>query len=161
MISKSPEVLHMPRRFIVEGASLIERDGEYLMVKMNDTWDFPSAVMEEEESRPIECARHEALEETSARVEPEELVGVYITPIESHAYDLLSFVYRCRIASGDPGKRKNAGIEVDWFGPEEVEELQLEASYLVKAIQDYESGNTGPPDLVQGWRRMHETRYGE
>jgi 8-oxo-dGTP pyrophosphatase MutT (NUDIX family) len=151
----------MPRKFIAEGASLVERDGKYLLVSIDGSWDFPSAVMDEEEDRPIDCARHETLEETGARVEPEEIVGVYITPISNRAFDLLSFVYECEIASGDPGTRKGAGIEVDWFTLDEVADLSIEAPYIIKAIQDYERGNTGPPDLVQAWRRMEETQYGE
>ncbi|MFB6191415.1 MAG: NUDIX domain-containing protein [Candidatus Nanohaloarchaea archaeon] len=147
----------MPRRFIVEGASLLERDGEFLLVNRDGLWGFPSAVMEEDEDMPIECARWETMQETSTRVEPEQLVGVYLTPVENRAHDMMSFVYRCSIASGKPGERK--GVETGWFTPDEIKEL--EAPYVVKAVQDTRNGDTGPPDLVQAWRKTEEIRYGE
>ena len=119
------------RPFIGVGAIIVE-DGRVLLVKRGHAplageWSIPGGVLEVGETLREATAR-EVLEETSLRVEPHILLGVYDRILRDtddrtlYHYVLIDFL--CRRLAGEPQAAGDAA-DLRWFRREEISDLQL------------------------------------
>lgn len=137
----------MSEDFVVVAANLIEQDGKFLLVQegkqhVKGQWNLPAGSLELGES-PLEAAKREALEETGLEIEPSGLLRTYIPPEEEDPCNVVNFVFKTEGVSGEPGVREDdTVIDYGWFSPEEVGELDLRASYVLAAIEDYRNGES-------------------
>ena len=113
------------------GAIIIEK-GRVALVRrghppLEGKWSIPGGVLEVGETLRKAVVR-EALEETGLTIEPGELLGVFerVLPDDEgrfqYHYVLIDFL--CRRLSGDL-VAGDAADEVRWFGPAELEKLEL------------------------------------
>ena len=144
----------MAEKFVVVAANLIEKDGKYLLIQegkehVRGEWNLPAGSLEIGET-PVEGARREAKEETGLTVEPESLVKNYIPPESEDPNNIVNFVYHSKIQSEEVSIREeDTVIDYGWFTEEEIEDLNLRASYILAAIQDYKKGDGYPADSVR------------
>lgn len=144
----------MAEKFVVVAANLIEKDGKYLLIQegkehVRGEWNLPAGSLEIGET-PVEGAKREAKEETGLTVEPESLVETYIPPRSEDPNNIVNFVYHSQIQDGEVSIREeDTVIDYGWFTEEEIEDLDLRASYILAAIQDYKQGNNYPVESVR------------
>jgi len=119
------------RPFVGVGAIIVE-DNRVLLVKrahapLAGEWSIPGGVLEVGETLR-EAAVREVLEETSLRVEPTALLGVYDRILRDadqrtlYHYVLIDFL--CHRLSGEAQAAADAA-EVRWFRQEEIPSLEL------------------------------------
>lgn len=139
---------------MVVAANLIEKEDKYLLIQegkehVKGEWNLPAGSLEISET-PVEGAKREAKEETGLTVEPERLVKTYIPPESEDPNNIVNFVYRSKVQSGEVSIREeDTVIDYGWFTEEEIEELDLRASYILAAIEDYKQGSSYPVDSVR------------
>lgn len=122
--------------FSVGAICVIQRDdGAILLVRLSyrARWGFPGGLLKWSE-HPMEAARREALEETGLDIEVIAAPAVVVAP-EPRRVDV---VYRCRVSEGcDPGSVRPESpevVETRWFRPDDLPELQHEASQALMAL---------------------------
>ncbi|MFB6159508.1 MAG: NUDIX hydrolase [Candidatus Nanohalobium sp.] len=144
----------MAQKFVVVAANLIEKDDKYLLIQegkehVKGEWNLPAGSLEIGET-PVEGAKREAKEETGLTVEPESLVKTYIPPESEDPNNIVNFVYHSQIQSGEVSIREeDTVIDYGWFTEQEIEDLDLRASYILAAIQDYKNGENYSKDSVR------------
>jgi ADP-ribose pyrophosphatase YjhB (NUDIX family) len=117
--------------FVGVGAIIIENDRVVLVKRgqppLEGEWSIPGGVLEVGEMLR-EAAVREAWEETSLKVEPGELLGVYDRVLRDDSgrtlyhYVLIDFL--CRPLEGTPEAGGDAA-EARWFSREEIQDLNL------------------------------------
>jgi 8-oxo-dGTP pyrophosphatase MutT (NUDIX family) len=109
-------------------AAIIERDGRFLMVEEHTPEGLrlnqPAGHLDPGETLAQAVAR-EALEETAHRVEPQALVGVYMSRYQNarDAVDVtyLRFAFACRALQEEAGRALDAGIvRAVWMHADEI-----------------------------------------
>jgi 8-oxo-dGTP pyrophosphatase MutT (NUDIX family) len=139
-------------------AAVIEREGRFLLVEENTVdglrLNQPAGHLDPGESLVCAAAR-EVLEETACRVEPESLVGIYMTRFArpDHGIDVvyLRFTFVCRWLGQEPARTLDAGIErVVWMSADELRAAgQRHRSPLVmRSVDDYLAGQRYPLGLI-------------
>lgn len=135
----------MTDKFVVVAANLIVRDGKFLLVQegkehVKGQWNLPAGTLEIGE-KPIEGAKREAKEETSLDIEPSGLLRTYIAPEDEEPNNVVNFVFKTEEVEGEVSVRdEDTVMDYGWFTAEEVRDLNLRASYVLAAIEDYKSG---------------------
>lgn len=135
----------MPDKFVVVAANLIVRDGKFLLVQegkkhVKGQWNLPAGTLEIGE-KPVEGAKREAREETGLDIEPSGLLRTYIAPEEENPNNVVNFLFKTEEAEGEVSIREEDTVmDYGWFTAEEVRDLNLRASYVLAAIEDYKSG---------------------
>lgn len=110
-------------------------DGSILLVRLlyRARWGFPGGLLKRSE-HPAEAARREALEETGLDIQVAAAPAVVVAP-EPRRVDV---VYRCRLSEGcDPDSARPESpevVETRWFRPDDLPELQHEASQALMAL---------------------------
>jgi len=136
---------HLPRRvrrfvvhrlapsYTVGSMCVVERDdGALLLVRHSyrRKWGFPGGLLQRREEATT-AAHREAMEEVGLRI---QLDGEPAVVVDSRARRV-DVVYQCRPAPGEPvdGLRPRSPeiVEVRWFDPQALPELQLEAAAAV------------------------------
>jgi 8-oxo-dGTP diphosphatase len=117
--------------FVGVGAIIIENDRVVLVKRgqppLEGEWSIPGGVLEVGEMLR-EAAVREAWEETSLKVEPSDLLGVYDRVLRDdngrtlYHYVLIDFL--CRPVGGTPEAGGDAA-EARWFTREEIQDLKL------------------------------------
>jgi len=115
------------------GAIIIEGERIVLVKRGNPplagAWSIPGGVLEIGETLRMAAAR-EAFEETSLRVEPAELLGVYDRLQHDHdgrtLYHYVLIDFLCKRLEGTPHAAGDA-IEARWFSRAELNQLKLAA----------------------------------
>jgi 8-oxo-dGTP pyrophosphatase MutT (NUDIX family) len=121
--------------YTVGAMCFIERDdGALLLVRHSyrQRWGVPGGLLERGEL-PGDAAVREVLEETGARIELLGEPAVVVAP-DPQRVDL---VYRARLADDDPGRAAPSSPEIvatQWFGPDELPELQYETAQAMVAL---------------------------
>ncbi len=122
--------------FSVGSICVIQReDDSILLLRLlyRARWGFPGGLLKRGE-HPVEAARREALEETGLDIQVVAAPAVVVAP-EPRRVDV---VYRCRLTEGsDPDSlRLNSAevVEARWFHPDDLPELQHEASQALMAL---------------------------
>ena len=134
-------------------ATIIERDGQFLMVKElrngRTVFNQPAGHIENGESI-IEAAIRETLEETRWKVKPTFLSGVSVY----HAPNGISYIRTTLVAeavSEDIYANLDTGIlEALWMDYEEIlaHKTHLRSPIVLKVIEDYRQGKLFPLDLI-------------
>jgi 8-oxo-dGTP diphosphatase len=124
-----------PRHSVSVAAAITNQAGQLLAVRRRDNghWEPPGGILELDETIQAGLVR-EVSEETSLRVEPEALTGVY----KNMRRGIIALVFRCRIIDGEPGATSEAD-EVTWLTPDQVRELMDEA-YATRLLDALEPG---------------------
>lgn len=122
--------------FSVGSICVIQReDDSILLLRLlyRARWGFPGGLLKRGE-HPVDAARREALEETGLDIEVAAAPAVVVAP-EPRRVDV---IYRCRLTEGsDPDSLRLESAEVveaRWFRPDELPELQHEASQALMAL---------------------------
>lgn len=135
-------------------ATVVERDGQFLMVKEQSdgliVYNQPAGHLEENETL-IAAAQRETLEETAWRVEIKYLLGVYqyTSPINGICY-----VRHCFIADAiqqmQDRKLDADIIEASWLSLDELEahKAEMRSPLVLKVIEDYMRGQRFPLTLL-------------
>ena len=142
---------HLPH---ITVASVIERDGQYLMVKEKSdgliVYNQPAGHLEANETL-IEAAQRETLEETGWRVEIKYLLGIYqyTSPVNG-----IYYVRHCFIAEPVqqiPDYQLDIDIiEAQWLSQRELQANtgQMRSPLVLKVIADYVSGQRFPLNIL-------------
>jgi len=135
-------------------ATIVEREGKFLMVKENSegrlVYNQPAGHVELNESL-LEAAIRETLEETAWHVNLEELLGIYqyASPING-----ITYIRHCFIAKAiEPRTERDLdeGIfEAVWASLEELEqrEHQMRSPLVLEVIRDYLRGVRHPLSVI-------------
>ncbi len=135
-------------------ASVIERDGKFLMVEELDggrrVFNQPAGHLEPGESL-IQAVVRETLEETGRKFEPEALVGVYRW---RHPDRELTFL-RVTFCGAAPQCEADRALDEDilaahWFSREALarQSPQLRSPLVLRCIDDYLAGKRYPLELL-------------
>ncbi len=106
--------------------NLIMEDGRLLLLHREDKdyWELPGGKVEEGEM-PREAAAREAGEEIGCRVEVRAPVGRLDLDFEHEGKKYSFRGFTSEIVDGDPSLGEDRFDAKDWFGPEELLELEL------------------------------------
>lgn len=137
----------------VVGANVIERDGRILLVRegkpdVAGQWNLPAGRLEPGET-PIETARREASEEVGLAVTPTRLLGVYRDESPAVDGDILVFAFRSRAPAGPAAVPPDDSVrDLDWVAPDALEDRELRAAYVSRAVADDRADRGCDVDLV-------------
>ena len=143
-------------------AAIIARDGRYLLIEEHTPEGLrlnnPAGHLDPGEAPEAGCAR-EALEETTHRFTPTDLVGIYRSrfqrparaehPAEDITY--LRFAYCGLLGEVVPGAKLDTGIERTlWMTLDEVRanSHRLRSPLVLRCIEDHAQGQRFPMNLV-------------
>jgi len=135
-------------------ASVVERDGRYLLVeeqtraglKLNQ----PAGHLESGESLPAAAAR-ETLEETAWRVAPTALVGIYRWQASDNGATFVRFSFAADALEHDAARKLDVGIvRALWLTYEEIAARRNDhrSPLVMRCIDDYRRGQRWPLHLV-------------
>jgi len=135
-------------------ATIIEREGKFLMVKENYAgrlvYNQPAGHVELNESL-LDAAIRETLEETAWQVNLEQLLGIYQYTSPDNG---VTYIRHCFIAKAiEPRTERDLdeGIfEAVWVSLEELEqrESQMRSPLVLEVIRDYLKGVSHPLSLI-------------
>ena len=143
-------------------AAIIARDGRYLLIEEHTPEGLrlnnPAGHLDPGEAPEAGCAR-EALEETTHRFTPTDLVGIYMSRFQrparaDHAAEditYLRFAYCGDLGDAVPGATLDTGIERTlWMTPDEVRanSHRLRSPLVLRCIEDHARGQRFPMHLV-------------
>jgi 8-oxo-dGTP pyrophosphatase MutT (NUDIX family) len=139
-------------------AAVVEREGRFLVVEENTVdglrLNQPAGHLDPGESLLTAVAR-EALEETACRVEPEALIGIYMTRFlrPDHGIDVvyLRFAFACRWLGDEPWRALDAGIErAVWMSADELRAAgdRHRSPLVMRSVDDYLAGRRYPLALI-------------
>jgi ADP-ribose pyrophosphatase YjhB (NUDIX family) len=139
-------------------AAIIERDGKFMLVEEETSEGLklnnPAGHLDPGESLADACAR-EALEETTHRFTPKELVGVYMSRMvrattgEDITY--LRFAFCGELGGVQPGAQLDTGIvRTLWMTPDEIRASasRHRSPLLLRCMDDYLAGQRLPLPLL-------------
>jgi 8-oxo-dGTP diphosphatase len=110
-------------------AIVINEAGQILLHRRSDNgrWWLPGGAIDPGEE-PAEAVVREVWEETGVRVIPERVSGVYSGPVAYYpngdAISVVSIAFVCRPVGGQPGVNDGESLEVRYFAPGELPELE-------------------------------------
>ncbi len=128
-------------------ASVIERDGKYLMVREIanglEVYNQPAGHWEVDETLEAAAVR-ETLEETAWKFIPEAFVGIYRWKHPEKNEVFLRITFSGRVTTHYPDQDLDDGIlEAVWMTREEIAalpEIKRRSAMVLKSIDDYENG---------------------
>jgi ADP-ribose pyrophosphatase YjhB (NUDIX family) len=139
-------------------AAIIERDGKFMLVEEETSEGLklnnPAGHLDPGESLADACAR-EALEETTHRFTPKDLVGVYMSRMvrattgEDITY--LRFAFCGELGAVQPGASLDTGIvRTLWMTPDEIRASasRHRSPLLLRCMDDYLAGQRLPLPLL-------------
>ncbi|MFJ1757948.1 NUDIX hydrolase [Kitasatospora sp. NPDC088134] len=109
-------------------AVVLDDDGRVLLGRRADDgrWAVIGGILDPGE-QPADAVVRECLEETGVTVRPEALVSVGVTPMIEYPNgdrsQYLDLVFRCRLVSGEARVNDDESLEVGWFAPDALPEL--------------------------------------
>lgn len=144
----------MPQLPHITVATVVEREGRFLMVQENSggrlVYNQPAGHVETGESL-LEAARRETLEETGWQVELQKFLGIYQY---TSAENGITYIRHCFIARAiEP--RTELPLDADiaqalWLTAQELEQLEAEmrSPLVLEAVRDYLGGVAYPLELI-------------
>jgi len=135
-------------------ATIVERDGRYLMVYENaegrQVYNQPAGHLEQNETL-IEAAIRETLEETRWEVKPVAVVSVrlYEAPANGVTYLRVTFAAEA-IQHHSDHELDNGIIDAVWLSEAELQEKfeQLRSPMTLDVIREYQSGKRFPLNIL-------------
>ncbi len=135
-------------------ATIIERDGQFLMVhehsKGQPVINQPAGHVENNET-VMQAAIRETEEETGWQVELTDLLGIY-------HYHAANDRHYCRIAFiGQAVEQRYEGptdksiIGAQWLSIDEIQQLSHRGDLVQRCLDDYLKGRRYPLDICQGY----------
>ncbi|GAA2826300.1 NUDIX domain-containing protein [Kitasatospora paracochleata] len=118
-------------------AVVLDEQGRVLLGRRTDTgrWSVISGIIDPGE-QPADAAVRECLEETGVVVEPELLTSVTVSPMLDYPNgdraQYLELTFRCRRVSGEARVNDDESLEVGWFAPGALPELDDSARTRVE-----------------------------
>lgn len=135
-------------------ASIINKDGKYLMVRENGgsgaVINQPAGHVEQGESL-VEAVIRETREETGWQVEPEYICGIYQF-VAGNGETYVRFTFSCKLVAQHQNLALDPAIEeVLWLDRAALESNRenLRSQVVLKCITDFEMGNQLPLDCIQ------------
>ncbi len=135
-------------------ASVVERDGRFLMVEEyaggTRVFNQPAGHLEDNESL-LHAAVRETLEETAWRISLEHVLGIYLwqSPTDQRTFLRVAFAGRCR---GHEGWRSlDEGIvRALWLDHDEIRGLggKLRSPLVLRCLDDYLAGVRYPLSML-------------
>ncbi|KQV15652.1 MULTISPECIES: NUDIX domain-containing protein [unclassified Kitasatospora] len=119
------------------GAVVRDEQGRVLLNRRSDSgrWSIVGGILDPGE-QPADGLVREVFEETGLVVEPEALASVTVSPLLSYPNgdqaQYLDLTFRCRQVSGDARVNDDESLEVAWFAPTELPELDDYARYRLE-----------------------------
>ncbi|MEV0155779.1 NUDIX domain-containing protein [Micromonospora sp. NPDC050686] len=114
---------------LLPGVSGVVRDaaGRVLLVRRGDNgrWSVPAGTIDPGE-QPADALLREVFEETGVRVEIERVGGVATHPVVYPNGDVCEYLnvwFRCRPVGGSPTADGDESLEVGWFAPDALPDL--------------------------------------
>lgn len=127
---------------LLPGVSAVVRndDGQILLARRSDTgrWSLPAGVIDPGE-QPADAIVREVLEETGVHVEIERVGGVGTHPVvypNGDRCEYLNVWFRCRAVGGSPEGYDDESLEVGWFHPDDLPELDGWATLRIETTVD-------------------------
>ena len=146
------ELLHRPA---VTVASIVERDGRFLMVEEETRTGMrlnqPAGHLEPGESLPAGAAR-ETLEESGWHVEPVALIGIYRWEAADTGATFVRFSFAAAPRVHDVARPLDAGIHrALWLTYDEIVARRAEhrSPLVLRCLDDYRAGQRLPADFVR------------
>jgi len=142
-------------------AAIIERDGRFLLVeeetpeglKLNN----PAGHLDPGES-PLEGCMREALEETTHRFTPTQLLGIYLSRLrrqrpgeDEEDITYLRFAFAGTLGEPVPGRQLDTGIvRTVWMTPDEIRAsaARHRSPLVLRCMEDHLRGQRFPLELV-------------
>jgi len=136
-------------------ASVIEEDKKYLLVEEYVqelvVLNQPAGHLEENETIIEACAR-EVLEETAYKVKVDYLIGIY-QERERNSPDMwLRFCFKCTVENEIIDRKLDKNIiRKVWLNKDDIvsPRYNLRSNMVLKCINDYESGQRYPNEVIQ------------
>ncbi|MER7334260.1 MULTISPECIES: NUDIX domain-containing protein [unclassified Micromonospora] len=114
---------------LLPGVSAVVRDdaGRVLLARRADNgrWSLPAGLIDPGE-QPADALLREVYEETGVHVRIERVGGVATHPVvypNGDACEYLNVWFRCRAVGGEPRVNDDESLEVAWFDPADLPEL--------------------------------------
>jgi 8-oxo-dGTP diphosphatase len=114
---------------LLPGVSAVVTDdeGRVLLARRSDNgrWSVPAGMIDPGE-QPADTALREVLEETGVHAEIVRLAGAATHPVVYPNGDTCEFLnvwFRCRAVGGEAGVTDDESLEVGWFAPDDLPEL--------------------------------------
>jgi len=144
-----------PARPAVTVATVVERDGRFLLVQEHTRAGLrlnqPAGHLESGETLAAAAAR-ETLEETGWHVEPTALVGVYRWTARESGATFVRFSFAAVARSHDPERPLDTGIvRAVWMSYDEIVAARAEhrSPLVLRCVDDYRTGHRLPLGVVQ------------
>lgn len=127
-------------------ASVVERDGRFLMVEEvasgSRVFNQPAGHLENNESL-LQAALRETLEETAWRISLDHLIGVYLwqSPVDHRTFLRVAFAGRCH--THESWRNLDDGIvRALWLSHDEIRSLggRLRSPLVLRCLDDYLAG---------------------
>jgi len=135
-------------------ATIVERDGRYLMVYEEadgrQVYNQPAGHLDPNESL-TQAALRETLEETGWEVKLTSLVGINLYEAPSNGVTYLRTTFAAEPVSHDPERPLDTGIlAAVWLTYEELLDRrdQLRSPMTLQGIEDYRAGKRYPLELL-------------
>lgn len=102
---------------------LILKDSKVLLVRravepFKGYWDIPGGFLEQGED-PVDGAAREVQEETGLKIEPDEILGIYMDKYGPDGESTLNICYTAKVIGGEP-KAGSDATEMEWFDLESL-----------------------------------------
>ncbi|MEU4381815.1 NUDIX hydrolase [Micromonospora echinofusca] len=114
---------------LLPGVSAVVRDdaGRVLLARRADNglWSVPAGLIDPGE-QPADAVVREVYEETGVRVRIERLAGLATHPVVYPNGDVCEYLnvwFRCRAVGGEPRVNDDESIDVAWFDPTDLPEV--------------------------------------
>jgi 8-oxo-dGTP diphosphatase len=132
---------------LLPGVSAVVRNdaGRILLARRSDNgrWSLPAGCIDPGE-QPADAALREVFEETGVRAEIERVGGVATHPVVYPNGDTCEYLhvwFRCRAVGGEPRADGDESLEVAWFAPGALPDLDDWARLRI----DTTTGDGGDP----------------
>jgi len=123
---------------LLPGVSAVVRDeaGRVLLARRADNrrWSVPAGMVEPGE-QPADAVLRELFEETGVRARIEGVGGVATHPVvypNGDRCEYLNVWFRCRAVGGAAGPVDDESLEVAWFAPQALPELDAWSSLRIE-----------------------------
>ncbi|MFD8597285.1 NUDIX domain-containing protein [Kitasatospora sp. NPDC059646] len=116
---------------------VVDEDGRVLLGRRADNgrWALIGGIIDPGE-QPADAAVRECLEETGVTVRPEALASVTVSPVIDHPNgdraQYLELTFRCRPLAGEARVNDDESLEVGWFHPDALPEVDASVQERIK-----------------------------
>jgi 8-oxo-dGTP diphosphatase len=148
--------------FPTVAAVVVNDRGEVLLGRRADNlaWSIPAGMMDPDE-QPGGAILREVHEETGIRAAVERVAGVAMHQVTYPNGDLCQMVntwFRCRVVDGEARVNDEESVEVAWFPPDAMPEMNPFALLRIRTALDKDAptwfappGEVVPDLVVDGW----------